>query len=323
MEFKVIAPGGDEIEIINQPPSQTSGLIFTNETIAKAEFGKMIFRHYKGDEFDIWYSNYLINHTTVFTGRADIPVLELHIQFQNSFDIEWDNIGKQELTPFQFNLSHTPFVNNIAKFGGGKEYSTFDIHFTKHFLSRLSSSFPKLDAWLHKVEKKIAGDIVPVNHFLTPEMIAIVHHILKCSFRNNAAKFYIEAKIMELLLLALEHVSGDNIPAPIKLSPYDIEMLEEVRNMILDDFETKHSLLEIARKVGINDYKLKKGFKHRYGKSIYEYQLNARLEYAKKLIEENKMGLDEIAMLTGYGHSSNLITRFKKVFGYTPKYLRK
>lgn len=323
MEFRIIAPGGNNIEIVNQLPSRNGGLVFMNETLARAEFGKMIFRDYTGDGFHIWFSHYSMKHPTIFTGRADITVLELHIQFQNRFDIEWDGIGKQELTPFQFNLSHTPFVNNWAKFSGGKEYYTFDIHFTKPYLSRLAPSFPKLDKWLEKVEKNIPADLVPVNYFLTPEMVTVVHHMLNCSFSNDVAKFYIEAKVMELLIMALDHTAGEQIKAPIKLSPYDIEMLNEVKRIVLSDFENNISLLKLTRMVGLNVFKLKKGFKTLFGKSIFEFQLAAKMEKAKELLTATKLPVVDIAYMMGYEHLSNFNTAFRKHFGYTPGYLRK
>ena len=47
MEFKIIAPGGNEIELTTQMLSAPiqGGLIFNESIIAKAEFGKMIFNN--------------------------------------------------------------------------------------------------------------------------------------------------------------------------------------------------------------------------------------------------------------------------------------
>jgi len=325
MEFNIIAPGGNEIQVFHElPPSlQNNRLTFSQTTVAKAEFGKMIFRNYKGDGFDIWYSNYLIKHATELTGKGDIPVLELHIQFQNRFNIEWDGLGKNELTPFQFNLSYTPFLNNWAKFSGNREYYTFDIHFTKQYLMRLAPDFPHLDKFIAKVEKGLPADLSVIDHFLTPAMIVLVNQILQCSFANNIAKFYIEGKVMELLILALDRVSGEDARAPIKLSSYDIDRLHEAKEIILGDFESKISLLQLAKKVCINDFKLKKGFKHLFGTSVFDYQQRARMEKAKELLEAKVLSIEEIAFMMGYDHVSNFNTAFKKHFGFPPGYLRK
>ena len=325
MEFKIFAPGGNEIQIISElPPSlRNESLPFTETIIGKAEFGQMIFRNYQGDGFHIWYSNYLIKHDTEIKGRADMMVLELHIQFRNQFAIDWDQVGKNDLHPFQFNLTYTPFVNNWAKFIGGKEYYTFDIHFTKEYLQKLAPFFPMLHKFLEQVEKGQPANLSEMDQFLTPGMITMVNQLLQCSFKIGVAKFYIEAKVMELLIMALDHVSGNHIIAPIKLSAYDVERLHEAKDILLSDFENKISLLQLSRKVGINDFKLKKGFKHLFGSTVFDYQQSAKMEAAMKELKETNKPVEEIAYSIGYDFVSNFNVAFKKHYGFPPGYLRK
>src|SRR5438128_1339973 len=146
MEFTVTAPGSNEIQIVRELPPELrkSNPDFLYTTMVSAEFGSMIFNNYPSEEYDIWFSKYSLKHDTEFKGRADIPVLELHIQFRNAFGINWDGIGKNDLLPKQFNLSYTPFVNTTAKFSRGRDYETFDIHFTKAYLEPLITGFPNL-----------------------------------------------------------------------------------------------------------------------------------------------------------------------------------
>ncbi|MBS1753556.1 MAG: helix-turn-helix transcriptional regulator [Ferruginibacter sp.] len=325
MEFKIIAPGGNEIEIVPELPVQLKKetLPFTETIIGKAEFGKMVFRNYKGDGFCIWYSNYLIKHDTEIKGRADMMVLELHIQFQNQFVIDWDQVGKNDLRPFQFNLTYTPFVNNWAKFMAGRDCHTFDIHFTKEYLQQLAPSFPLLSKFLDQVEKGQPGNLSEIDHFLSPDMIILVNQLLSCSFKKDVAKFYIEAKVMELLILAMDHISGNHILAPIKLSAYDIERLYEAKKILLSDFENKISLLQLARKVGINDFKLKKGFKHLFGSTVFDFQQSAKMEIAMRELKETNKPVEEIAYSIGYDFVSNFNVAFKKHFGFSPGYLRR
>ncbi len=325
MEFKIIAPGGNEIDLIRLQYSTPTegGLIFHESMVAKGAFGEMIFHNYRGDGFQIWYSNYLINHSTEIIGRADLVVVELHIQFQNHFMIDWDGVGENTITPFQFNLSHTPFVNNWAKFNAGKNYYTFDIHFTKDYLARLAPAFQKLDQFLEKVEKAAPSNYAAVDHFLTPEMVTIVQQILRCSFSINVSKFYVESKVQELLIHALEHASEDYTITPIKLSNYDIERLHEAKAILIGDFENKISLMQLAKKVGLNDFKLKKGFKFLFGTPVFQYQQAAKMEAAKKLLLETKLSIDEVGFSVGFDFVSNFNYSFKKHFGYTPGYLRK
>ncbi len=325
MEFQIFAPGGNEIQIVSEIPEvlKKQTLPFNETVIGKAEFGQMVFRNYKGNGFNIWYSNYFIKHDTEVKARTDVMVLELHIQFQNQFMIDWDKVGKNDLLPFQFNLTYTPFVNNWAKFIGGKDCHTFDIHFTKEYLQQLAPFFPLLYKFLEQVEKGQPANLSELDHFLNPGMIIIVNQLLQCSFSPDVAKFYIESKVMELLIMALDHVSGNHIIAPIKLSKYDIERLHEAKQILLGDFENKISLVQLARKVGINDFKLKKGFKHLFGSTVFDYQQSAKMEAAMKELKETNKPAEEIAYSIGYDFVSNFNSAFKKHFGFSPGYVRK
>ncbi len=324
MDFKIIAPGGNEIQLSSKNDTAVKpGLIFNESIIAKAEFGRMEFHNYIGDGFQIWYSNYCIDHATEMLGMADIVVLELHIQFQNNFMVDWDGVGKNEISTYQYNLTHTPFVNNWVKFNPGKEYFTFDIHFTKEYLARLAPGFKKLDKFLEKVEKAAPAQYAAVDHFLTPAMLQIVKQLLACSFTGTTAKFYIGSKVMELLILALEHSSGEYTQAPIKLSPYDIERLHEAKQILLADFENKITITQLSRKVCLNEFKLKNGFKYLFGSPIFTFHQEAKMQAAKIMLLETQLSMDDIAFKLGFDFASNFSITFKKQVGCNPAYFRK
>jgi AraC-like DNA-binding protein len=325
MDFKIIAPGGNELQIIHALPSAyaVQVLPMSKAVEVKAAFGNMIFQHYAGNGFDIWFSNYFIQHKTELIGAGNIPVLELHIQFMNEFVNTWDGIGEKTLRSYQYNLSYTPFLNNKASFGAGKPYHTFDIHFDVSYLQRLSEHFPALDRFLALVEKKVATDISEIDRFLTPETVAIVNQMIKCPFKNGVAAHYIEAKVTELLLLILDHVSQKHPLAPIKLSDYDIECLHEVKDLVAKNFENPLSIMQLAKKAGINDFKLKKGFKYLFGTTVFDYLQSIRMEKAKKLLLETELTIEQIAYTIGYEFPNNFTPAFKKQFGCTPADFRR
>lgn len=322
MEFKIIAPGGNELQVFNALPKGFTGKILSLNlsTEVKAAFGNMIFQNYRGNGFDIWYSNYNIQHRTELIGRGNIPVLELHIQFENEFENVWDGNGKKILKPYQYNLSYTPFLDNKARFDIGTHY-TFDVHFEISYLQQLSEYFPVLEHFLLLVEKGLPTDISETDRFLSPDMILVVNQILRCPFRNGVAGFYLECKVVELLLLVLDQVSEKH--APMKLSNYDIDMLHEAKKLAIADFENPLSIMQLSRKVGINDFKLKRGFKYLFGTTIFDYVQGIRLEKARRLLLETDLPIEDIAFMTGYEYVPNFNKAFKKRFSYTAAYLRK
>ncbi|MGI8583218.1 MAG: helix-turn-helix transcriptional regulator [Chitinophagaceae bacterium] len=325
MEFRIISKAGDEIEIVQKiPPDLIKYKLAGAETnMVTGSFGNMLFHHFKGEGFDIWYSNYLIMHTTSIIGRAEIPVLELHIPFENRFDVNWDGIGAANLFEKQFELSYTPFVNTTVEFIGGKHYHTFDIHFSFHFLEPYASHFPLLHDFLQKVIKKQPASLMGLTKLLDPDMITMIKHMIKGDFIPALAGDFYESALKQLLIRLFKRISGIDPDAPEKFSPTDIEKTIEVKRIIIVDLSKNYSITELARKVATNECTLKGCFKQIFGTTIYQYKLAAKMEYARQLLLDTDLLIQDISEMVGYGERSNLSLPFTKHFGYGPGFLRK
>jgi AraC family transcriptional regulator, transcriptional activator of the genes for pyochelin and ferripyochelin receptors len=325
MEFKIIAPGANELELVSGKPlneivRRLPGKV--NDLHTKGKFGAMNFQHYAGEGFDIWFSNYLITEPTYFIGRGNESLLELHIQFVNQFTTNWDKTGDQILRPYSFNLSFNPFMNNVTTFSASKEVHTFDIHFSKTFLQRYATAFPLLDIFLEKVEKGIAADIVKENYLLNKYSVMLINDLLRKSFRPEVAAFYLDCKVRELLILILEQISGVHAHQPVN-AENSIELMKEAKTILLSDYENRLTIPQLARKVGTNEFKLKKEFKQVFGMTIFECLQNERLEKARELLMEKELTVTEIAYMTGYDHVRNFSSAFKKKFGFSPSSVMK
>jgi AraC family transcriptional regulator, transcriptional activator of the genes for pyochelin and ferripyochelin receptors len=325
MEFNIIAPGANEIKLVNRLPSSFKGLKLSGaqSISASAHFGKMIFQNFKGEGFDIWYSNYIIVRNTQIIGRADNPLFELHVQFENQFYNEWDGFAKTLLRPYQYNITYAPHINNRVNFIGGQSYHTFDIHFSLAFLQRFARGSSILNEFLENVERRQPANISEIDRFLTPEMISIVNEILKRDFSDGLNYFFIESQVLRFLTLVLDQVAGKHPLSPLTLSDYEIENLHEAKRIILSDLGETITLSQLSRMVALNEYKLKKGFKYLFGTTIFECRRCAKMDQAKILLLETNNLVDDIAYILGFSHPSNFRKAFKKHFQFTPAELKK
>jgi AraC family transcriptional regulator, transcriptional activator of the genes for pyochelin and ferripyochelin receptors len=103
----------------------------------------------------------------------------------------------------------------------------------------------------------------------------------------------------------------------------DVECLYQVKDLLLADFEQKLSLKELSRKAGVNEFKLKKGFKYLFGDSVFAYRHGIRMEKAKIILLETKLPVHDIAYMTGFEYPEDFQKAFKKYWGFTPAELRK
>jgi AraC-like DNA-binding protein len=79
----------------------------------------------------------------------------------------------------------------------------------------------------------------------------------------------------------------------------------------------------IAQQVALSESTLKRYFKVIFGKSVYEYYLEKKMDHAKTLLLGKPITVNEAAELLGYEKVSNFIDIFKKHHGYSPGSMKK
>ncbi|RYY18036.1 MAG: AraC family transcriptional regulator [Chitinophagaceae bacterium] len=102
------------------------------------------------------------------------------------------------------------------------------------------------------------------------------------------------------------------------------EKIMEAENILLAHLQKNlPSLEQIAKSVALSESTFKRHFKAIFGKSIYEYYLEKKMDLAKQLMLENALSVNDTAERLGYEKVSNFIEIFKKHHGYSPGVLKK
>jgi AraC-like DNA-binding protein len=100
------------------------------------------------------------------------------------------------------------------------------------------------------------------------------------------------------------------------------DQLIRAEAMIMDNLKKPPKIAAIARKVNMSVSSLLRQFKSIYGKGIYEYYTEKRLELAQMMLLEKRMNVKELAQLLGYRNSSPFIEMFTKKYGISPGTLK-
>ncbi|MEH1835867.1 MAG: helix-turn-helix transcriptional regulator [Nostoc sp.] len=82
------------------------------------------------------------------------------------------------------------------------------------------------------------------------------------------------------------------------------------------------SLLNLAEEIGLNDFKLKRGFREVFGTTVLGYVQSLRLEQAQQLLRGTNLTVAEIASQVGYESITHFRHLFKRQFGITPREYR-
>ena len=107
------------------------------------------------------------------------------------------------------------------------------------------------------------------------------------------------------------------------LSKQDITYIRQAKTILDENFDKHITIPTLARQSGINEAKLKEGFKELFGHPIHTYLQQLRLEKAKQLLLTTTMPITDITYHIGYSHVTHFTTLFKKEFGLTPTEWRK
>ena len=99
---------------------------------------------------------------------------------------------------------------------------------------------------------------------------------------------------------------------------YDIPALELARSIIEKDPASHIHIPMLADKAGINEFKLKVGFRELFKTSPYQYRLQLCLEKAKELLEDTDDTIDQIAMKVGFNTYNGFSTAFKRAYNIPP-----
>lgn len=126
---------------------------------------------------------------------------------------------------------------------------------------------------------------------------------------------YFKLKCIELLLFFSITKFSENESI---LSQKQVEMVENVKNDLIGDLKSKITIDELAAKYDVSKTTLKNCFKEVYGKPIFKWRKEYKLDYACRLIEEDKYPISEISKMIGYSSPSKFGQAFKDYVGCTP-----
>lgn len=145
----------------------------------------------------------------------------------------------------------------------------------------------------------------------------------KDNYSGKLKHLYLESKVSELLLTQISCFNKQNKRSrSVKLYRRDIDAIHTVKDIISNGFGHT-TISDLAQCAGINQTKLKAGFKELFGVTVFDFLTKRRMQAAKDLLITTDLSISEIANLIDYAYPQHFITAFKRQFGKTPGEFRK
>ncbi|RXJ79780.1 AraC family transcriptional regulator [Arcobacter sp. F2176] len=145
----------------------------------------------------------------------------------------------------------------------------------------------------------------------------ILSDIYTHSYTNELSSLFLQSKILELLYLEINKISEKK--EIISLNTYDKKQIYKAKEILFENIQNPPSIVELAKKVCLNEFKLKKGFRQVFNESPHKLLSKYKLTKAKKMLESGEYNINEVAYLTGYKYANNFTNAFFKEFNIKPK----
>jgi AraC family transcriptional activator of pyochelin receptor len=282
---------------------------------------KLLIQEMPAGDSRVFYSIYLVSKKTSLRVQDDTHFLSAYLSLQHDRPIQIAGLGKMLIREGQFNLIYTPQYDLVSQFDGVREYITLGIQYDMALLEEWAAYFPQLATFLEKVNEGQPATLLPRPEWITKEMQDVIYRLLHVSLENEPSQKYFTL-LVNTLLFHLLHQAVQQLPAS-NYNHYEIDSIQAARDMIRKNIRYHFLIREIAQKVGMNEFKLKNGFRELFGNGVYEYLRSERMQTARELLGEPGRSIKEIASLTGYRSVNSFIKAFKKMYGETPGDFRK
>lgn len=255
--------------------------------------------------------------------RSDLDVVHLHFNLRGRTSIENHRAGfTAQLASYQHNLWYSNGFEGLIR-SEELEEETFILQFTKPaFLALAHQANEPLRRFCEAVLAGRQGLLSPQSMSLGLALHTAIREVLSCRFVGPLKKLFLYAKALEIIVLQAEAFEQAQTPRRHVRTDYDRERLLFARDYLVQHLALPPSLPELARVAGLNEFKLKAGFKELFGQTVFGYLSDYRLADAKAQLLERQKTASELAFELGYSSVQHFSTAFKKKFGVSPTQLK-
>lgn len=213
---------------------------------------------------------------------------------------------------------HSNKIRTINSIERDREFYLLKISYKKKILKKL---FGMSESIISELLNKENPEIFYIE--LNYKIINALESMELKSIPSQTKIPYLLAKSYELLALTIDSLENRSKNRAIKFTASEVEKLLRVRNFILSDWKNPPTTHRVSKYLGMSPTKAKVIFKQFYGKPIYKYFKEKRLEEGMNMISQGDHTVTEIGRILGFKNPSHFAECFKKKYNVLPKKLSK
>ncbi|MGD1947443.1 MAG: AraC family transcriptional regulator [Croceivirga sp.] len=250
-----------------------SSCILERTFSAEIFLGKGNYKEVFFEGVHIGYGDLKLSNNTVLNFESEFETVELHFALNGNVTTTSDYLKDPiQFVPGSHNVFYANGFQGISEWSSRLPLRVFEINMTPSFVDKYIPQNHKLfDVFKKAMWDKKSAILSDKNYPITLEMYKIIHEIIQCSRTGLFKRIFLESKVISLLLLQLEQINSfSHKNASVGLKKEDVEKMYAVKELLDLNFKKTDTLTNLAKKVGTNEYTLKKGFKELFGTSVFQ-----------------------------------------------------
>ncbi|MEP7143930.1 MAG: AraC family transcriptional regulator [Ferruginibacter sp.] len=284
-------------------------------------------------EIKDWYSdNIRLTHSKTdykekgfHNGHSEADVVRLHFGMKGDYSITYKQIDKSfDLLGGHHNMFYSKEFD-MEFFNKTLNIETFGIQFPKEMFLRFTENAN--DELKRFSEKILNGENVIFSEnwaAIDLSIQQVIQQIIQSQYGQGLQDLFLLSKSIELLVLSTgAYLTGKSRSQKFIKHNADKEKIIAARDIINGQLQTPPNLSQISKMIGLNEYKLKNGFKEIFKTTVFNYLTDQRLNLALKYLQDTRQSVAEIAFEMGYSTPQHFNNAFRKKFGITPNSVRK
>lgn len=279
---------------------------------------------WQADHIQLGYAHTTFPEYATYKAGNDTEFVRLHLGLKGDYRFRYGQLDKSyDLIGGHHNIMYSKGID-LELENKSLEIVTFGIDFPPEvFISLAESGENYLKKFADDVSRRKACIMSDRWGSVNLEIQRVIDEIKSNAYQGKLQEIFLQAKSLELLVLCASSYDQASKQAYqfVKLKS-DREKVIAARDFVRERFTDFPSLKEVAKEVGLNEYKLKRGFKEIFGTTLFLYQTECRLNRALNLLRDTEQTAAEISVSLGYATPQHFHRQFKQRFGYTPNQIR-
>lgn len=144
------------------------------------------------------------------------------------------------------------------------------------------------------------------------------------TFSGGLRRSFLQAKCREILTRVISDARSAELDQSLgaRLSSRDRNIVADARDYLAEHHRAPPPISLLARRMGMNQTKLKAAFKRVTGTTIHSFVQEVRMRKASAMLLGGDHSIREIAYAVGYEHAANFTLAFKRYYGFLPRALK-